>query len=68
MRHELFFDRFAEKTVDDKEVSVYKLDFTAMAKALTIGLSIHEINSYCEAFSNVPLPDNVKHAFLEWEV
>jgi len=67
MRHELFFDRFAEKRVDDKEVSVYKLDFAAMAKALNIGLMIHEISSYCEAFSNVPLPDNVKCAFLEWE-
>ena len=68
MRHELFFDRFVEKTVDDKEVSVYKLDFAAMAKALNIGLMIHEISSYCEAFSNVPLPDNVKSAFSEWEV
>ena len=68
MRHELFFDRFAEKTVDDKEVSVYKLDFMAMAKALTIGLMIHEISSYCETFSTMPLPDNVKSAFLEWEV
>ncbi|MCL2768329.1 MAG: helicase-associated domain-containing protein [Synergistaceae bacterium] len=68
MQHELFFDRFAEKTVDDKEVSVYKLDFFGIAKALTIGLMIHEISSYCEAFSNVPLPDNVKSAFSEWEV
>ncbi|MDR2855691.1 MAG: helicase-associated domain-containing protein [Methanomicrobiales archaeon] len=67
MRHELFFDRFAEKTVADKEVSVYKLDFFGMAKALTIGLMIHEISSYCETFSNVPLPDNVKSAFVEWE-
>ena len=67
MRHELFFDRFAEKTVDDTEVSVYKLDFSGMAKALTIGLMIHEINSYCETFSSVSLPDNVKIAFLEWE-
>ena len=68
MRHELFFDRFAEKTVEDKEVSVYKLDFFGMAKALTIGLMIHEISSYCEAFSSVPLPDNVKDAFSEWEM
>ena len=67
MQHELFFDRFADKTVDNKEGSVYKLDFTAMAKALSIGLMIHEISSYCEAFSTVPLPDNVKHAFSEWE-
>jgi hypothetical protein len=68
MQHELFFDRFAEKAVDDKEVSVYKLDFFGMAKALTIGLMIYEISSYCEAFSTVPLPDNVKSAFSEWEV
>ncbi|MDR2855692.1 MAG: hypothetical protein LBV40_06025 [Methanomicrobiales archaeon] len=67
MRHELFFDRFTKKTVNDKEVSVYKLDFFGMAKALTIGLMIHEISSYCETFSNVPLPDNVKSAFVEWE-
>jgi hypothetical protein len=67
MRHELFFDRFAEETVTDKEVSVYKLNFSGMAKALTIGLMIQEISSYCEAFSSVPLPDNVKAAFLEWE-
>ncbi|MDR2855169.1 MAG: helicase-associated domain-containing protein [Methanomicrobiales archaeon] len=67
MRHELFFDRFAEKIVDDTEVSVYKLDFFGMAKALSIGLMIQEISSYCEAFSNVPLPDNVKSTFLEWE-
>jgi Cu2+-containing amine oxidase len=29
---------------------------------------IHEISSYCEAFSSVPLPDNVKDAFSEWEM
>ncbi|MCL2336520.1 MAG: helicase-associated domain-containing protein [Firmicutes bacterium] len=67
MQHELFFDRFAEKTVSDQEVSVYKLDFKAMVKALHIGLLIREINSYCAAFSSVPLPDNVQAAFAEWE-
>jgi len=67
MRHELFFDQFAQKTVDDKEVSVYKLNFSGMAKALSIGLMIHEICTYCEVYSNVPLPDNVMSAFLEWE-
>jgi hypothetical protein len=67
MRHELFFDRFAQKTVNDKEVSVYKLDFKGMVNALHIGLLIREISDYCEAFSSAPLPDNVKTTFLEWE-
>jgi len=67
MRHELFFDRFAEKTVDDQEVSVYKLDFKGMVNALNIGLYVREIDSYCEAFSSMPVPDNVKAAFSEWE-
>jgi len=67
MRHELFFDRFADKTVSDDEVSVYKLDFKCMVNALNIGLYVREISSYCEAFSNMPVPDNVKTAFSEWE-
>lgn len=68
MRHELFFDRFAEKTVNDEAVSVYKLDFGGMVQALNIGLYIREISSYCEAFSSQPVPDNVKTAFSEWEI
>jgi len=67
MKHELFFDRFAEKTVNDEAVSVYKLDFYGMARALNIGLYIREIGDYCEAFSSQPVPDNVKTAFSEWE-
>jgi len=67
MRHELFFERFASKVVDDQEVSVYKLDFKGMVNALNIGLYIREISSYCENFSSVPVPDNIKTAFAEWE-
>ena len=67
MQHELFFDRFAEKVTDDAEVTTYKLDFKCMVKAVNLGLYIREISSYCEAFSSVPIPDNVKDAFTEWE-
>lgn len=67
MRHELFFDRFAEKAVNDKEVSIYKLDFKAVVNALNIGILIKEIEEYCESYSAVPVPDNVKAAFSEWE-
>jgi len=67
MRHELFFDRFAEKTVSDQKVSQYKLNFKGMVNALNIGLYIHEISSFCEMFSNMPIPDNVKNTFSEWE-
>ena len=67
MQHELFFDRFTEKTADDAEVTTYKLDFKCMVKAVNLGLYIREISSYCEAFSSVPIPDNVKAAFAEWE-
>ena len=67
MMHELFFDRFAVKTVNDREVSVYSLDFKGMVKALNIGLTIRDICSYCENFSSVPLPANVETAFSEWE-
>ena len=67
MRHELFFDRFAERTANDKEVSVYKLDFRGMVNALNIGLYVREIDSYCEAFSSVTVPDNVKTALADWE-
>ena len=67
MQHELFFDRFAEKVTDDAEISVYKLDFKCIVKAVNLGLYIREICSYCEIFSSVPVPDNVKTAFDEWE-
>jgi hypothetical protein len=67
MKHELFFERFATKTTDDKAVSVYKLDFESMVQALYIGLRIHEISSYCEAFASAEIPENVKDAFEEWE-
>jgi len=67
MRHELFFERFAEKAVGDQEVSVYRLDFKGMVSALSIGLYVREIDSYCEVFSSLPVPDNVKAAFSEWE-
>ena len=67
MQHELFFERFAEKVTEDAEVSLYKLDFKGMVKAVNIGLYIREISSYCEAFSSMPIPDNVRTAFEEWE-
>jgi hypothetical protein len=67
MRHELFFDRFAERTATDQEVSIFKLDFKSMVNALNTGLYIREIDSYCESFSSAPVPDNVKTAFQEWE-
>ena len=67
MQHELFFERFAEKVTEDAEVSLYKLDFKSMVKAANIGLYIREISSYCEAFSSMPVPDNVRVAFDEWE-
>ena len=67
MRHELFFERFAEKSVGDHEVSVYRLDFKGMVRALNIGLYVREISSYCKAFSSLPVPDNVKAGFSEWE-
>jgi len=67
MQHELFFDRFAKKVTEDAEVSTYKLDFKGMLKAVNLGLYVREISSYCETFSSVPIPDNVKDAFTEWE-
>ena len=67
MRHELFFDRFAEKTTADEMVSVYKLNFKSMVQALNIGLYIREIRSYCEAFASEDVPANVITAFEEWE-
>jgi hypothetical protein len=67
MSHELFFDRFATKTTEDKAVTVYKLDFKSMVKALDIGIAIREVNAYCESFTTTPLPDNVKSTLAEWE-
>ena len=67
MQHELFFDRFAEKTTEDDEVSIYKLSFKSMVQALNIGLYIREIRSYCEHFASAAVPDNVITAFTEWE-
>lgn len=67
MQHELFFDRFMNKTTNDTEVSVYKLDFKSILKAVNIGLLIREIYSYCETFSDIPIPDNIKAAFEEWD-
>jgi hypothetical protein len=67
MSHELFFDRFATKTTDDKAVTVYKLDFKSMVKALDIGIAIREVAAYCDAFTTAPLPENVKITLMEWE-
>jgi len=67
LQHELFFDRFAIKTVDDEQVAVYKLDFKGMVEALNIGMHIREIESYCESFSQAGMPSNVKEAFADWE-
>ncbi|MDR1536875.1 MAG: helicase-associated domain-containing protein [Clostridiales bacterium] len=67
LRHELFFDRFCERASSDFEVTVYKLNFKAMAKALALKIPISEIISYCESFSSVPIPDNVRSALNSWD-
>ncbi|MCL1842692.1 MAG: helicase-associated domain-containing protein [Defluviitaleaceae bacterium] len=67
MRHELFFSRFADKTLEDEHVTVFNLDFKAMVRCLDIGMKISEVLYYCKNFSSVPLPENVEKAFADWE-
>ena len=67
LKHELFFDRFANKIVDEEHVAIYKLEFKGLIEALDIGISIQEIQDYCEQFAEEDIPDNVKDAFLEWQ-
>jgi len=67
LQHELFFDRFTTKIVDNEQETVYNLDFGAMVEALNIGVHIREIERYCESFSSADLPTNVKETFSDWE-
>lgn len=67
MAHEIYFERFLTKTTEDAEVSVFKLDFSGMVKALEIGMKIHEIRDYMQNCSTVPIPENVISMLGDWE-
>jgi len=67
MAHEIYFERFLTKTTDDAEVSVFKLDFSGIVRALEIGIKIMEIRDYMQNCSTVPIPENIISAFNEWE-
>ncbi|MCL1914733.1 MAG: hypothetical protein FWG10_12870 [Eubacteriaceae bacterium] len=68
MRHEFFFSRFATRVISDEEVSIFKIDFKGLVKALNLGISIGGISGYCQENASMPIPDLVKRAFLNWEV
>lgn len=65
--HEIYFERFLTKTTEDAEVSVFKLDFSGIVKALEIGIKIHEICDYLQNCSTVPIPENVISMLGDWE-
>lgn len=64
LNHELYFDRFLNKKSDNP--SIYKLDFTGMAKALSLGISIEEIYIYLTDNCTNDIPDNIKLKIFEW--
>lgn len=67
MVYEIYFDRFLEKTVEDPQVSIYKLDFSGIVKALEIGIAISELRDYLQENSTMPVPENVMAALGDWE-
>ncbi len=66
LTHELYFDPFLEKTVKDEQVSIYKLDFKGMVKALEMGINIEDIYEYIKNCSSQAIPDNISFAFNDF--
>ena len=65
--HEIYFDRFMKQTYEDQQVSIYRLDFAGIVRALEIGLDIREIIDYLKSRSTEPIPNNVMKTLSDWE-
>jgi hypothetical protein len=66
-RHEAFLNQFLAPASSDESVSVYKLDFAAMAAALERGISVQQILDYLRANATKALPGNVETQLQDWE-
>jgi hypothetical protein len=62
----MFFDKFAEKVVDDI-ATVYKLSFKSMVTALDKSISINEIIEYILNNCKNLMPENVMITLRQWE-
>jgi rRNA-processing protein FCF1 len=65
-KHCMFFDRFAEKIVDDK-ITIYKLNFKSMLAAMEVGFDIEEIIQYLEKNTKNQIPENVSMELENWK-
>ncbi|MEN8906631.1 MAG: helicase-associated domain-containing protein [Clostridiales bacterium] len=66
-KHCMFFDRFAEKLVDDDNVVIYKLSFKSMVSALEADFKIDEIIQYLEENKKNKIPENVLMELVRWK-
>jgi len=64
--HEFYLDSFAEK-ISAGSVSVYKLSFKSIIKALDRNISVKNIITYLEEYASQPIPENVLLTLQEWE-
>lgn len=64
--HEVFFERFLIKKTEDVQVSIYKLEFSGIVKAMDLGIPLEEIYRYITDYSTVPIPVNITDTFNEW--
>ena len=66
LKHELFFERFFTKESSTNETTIYKLDFSTIARAIDSGTNINKIRKYLSA-SDKPIPENIVRALNDWE-
>lgn len=64
--HSLFFDGFADKT-SGHPISIYKITFPSMIKALDNEIQVQTIIDYLQRYSERPIPQNVLATLESWE-
>lgn len=64
--HCIYLDKFAEKLSEDT-VSIYKISFKSMVRALDNEISIEKIIQYFEKFSHNEMPQNVLMSLNQWK-
>lgn len=64
--HDLFFDNYTTKIKDDM-VSIYRLEFKALVKALDMGLDLQKLIDYLVENAENELPQNVKTMLEMWK-
>ena len=69
IEHEPFLSSFLTKTSTDKNVAIYRIDFTSIVRAYNMEdrLTPEQILDYLRKASVRPIPENVERSLIDWQ-